>query len=192
MTSRSCAQCDGPISGFARPSARFCSAACRQRAYRGRAPAGVPEEMRALDRWVTWSPKKVPLQLDGKPASSTDPSTWTSYSRVRSKLRKGFVLGDGIACLDLDHCLVDGEPVLWARKALRKVPSTYIEVSPSGEGLHVWGRGVIDPGRRVQFAGGTVEAYSAGRYITVTSRPFGRAPATLSDLQPFLSQLAAL
>jgi primase-polymerase (primpol)-like protein len=152
--------------------------------------------MRGLDRWVLWTPvsrkdieTKMPLQLTGTAASSTDPLTWTSYTRVRSHRRKGFVLGDGIACLDLDHCIVDGGVVLWARKVLRQTPGCYVEYSPSGEGLHIWGRGHLEPGRKVRFAGGTVEAYSQGRYITVTSRRFGRSPSRLGDLEPFLKVL---
>jgi primase-polymerase (primpol)-like protein len=192
MTSRSCEACSGPISGYARASARFCSSACRQRAYRGRVRAGVPAELRERDRWVRWSPKKVPLQVDGRVASSTDPATWASYARVRGSKRKGFVLGEGIACLDLDKCIDDGVLVPWARKVLRQVSGTYVEVSPSGAGLHVWGRGRIEPGRRVRFAGGVVEAYSSGRYITVTGQPWQGAPSVLGDLQPFLDRLAAL
>jgi primase-polymerase (primpol)-like protein len=142
---------------------------------------------------VRYSRKKVPLQLDGKAASSTNPATWASYARVRGSKRKGFVLGEGIACLDLDKCVDEaGELTLWARKVLRQVPGTYVEVSPSGEGLHVWGRGRIEPGRRVQFAGGVVEAYSSGRYITVTGQVWQGAPSVLGDLQPFLDRLAAL
>ena len=44
--------------GLYREGARFCSSACRQRAYRVRRkrPAlGVPEVMASRDRWVRWS-----------------------------------------------------------------------------------------------------------------------------------------
>lgn len=153
----------------------------------------MPAELRERNRWVRYSPKKVPLQLDGRAASSTDPATWASYARMRGSRRKGFVLGEGIACLDLDKCIGDdGVLTLWARKVLRQVPGTYVEVSPSGAGLHVWGRGRIEPGRRVRFAGGVVEAYSSGRYITVTGQAWQSAPGVLGDLQPFLDRLAAL
>lgn len=128
---------------------------------------------------MLWSPKKVPLQVDGRAASSTDPATWTSYARVRSHQRKGFVLGDGIACLDLDHCLVDGRPTAAAQAILDRVPDAYVEVSPSGDGLHVWGRAPERPGRRRDG----FEVYSVGRYMTVTGTVFRRGG--LADLAEF-------
>ena len=77
--------------------------------------------------------KKVPVTANGRPASSTDSATWCSYrDAVRSTAGAGvgFVLnGDGIACLDLDHCLVDGKPAAWAQRILDRVPATYVEVS---------------------------------------------------------------
>lgn len=132
----------------------------------------------------------MPLQIDGKAASSTDPATWATYAQVRSHARKGFVLtGDGIVCLDLDHCLVDGLPTEWARRVLDQCPPTYVEVSPSGSGLHIWGHGVVDRGRRLRVDDGTVECYSTARYITVTGHRFDRAPSQLGDLTDVLASL---
>lgn len=121
----------------------------------------------------------MPTQLSGAPASSTDPGTWTTYARVRAHRRKGFVLGGGFACLDLDHCLTRERPNALAREVLERVPGAYVEVSPSGDGLHVWGWCGERPGRRR----GGVEAYSAGRYITVTGRVFRKGG--LVDLSEF-------
>jgi len=89
------------------------------------------------------------------------------------------VLGGGIACLDLDHCLTDGRPDQRALDVLARVPGAYVEVSPSGDGLHVWGTAPERPGRRRDG----VEAYSVGRYITVTGRAFRRGG--LPDLSEF-------
>lgn len=138
----------------------------------------VPREMRVRDRWVLWTPKKVPMQLNGRPASSTDPETWTSYARVRSHTRKGFVLGEGIGCIDLDHCVTDGriDP-----KVERFLINTYIEISPSGTGLHVFGLLPEGPGsRRIG-----VEVYSVGRYMTVTGKRVSKT-SRLADLSPLL------
>lgn len=108
-----------------------------------------------------------------------NPSTWSSYARVRQHERIGFVLGGGIACLDLDHCLVGGVPTAAARAVLDRAVGAYVEVSPSGDGLHVWGRAAEQPGRRrLGF-----EVYSVGRYITVTGRVFQRGG--LVDLSEF-------
>src|SRR5881392_924806 len=99
------------------------------RAYRARQPR-IPAELRESDRWVRWTRDKRPIQADGRPAKSTDPDTWSSYARVRSFDRKGFVLGAGVGCIDLDHCLIDGQPTEQARAFLARLPKTYIEISP--------------------------------------------------------------
>lgn len=124
----------------------------------------------------------MPVQLDGAPASSTDPETWTPFAQVRGAKRKGFVVGEGIGCIDLDHCLVDGVPTAAARAFLAALPPTYIEISPSGDGLHVWG--LIPEGRgRVRNVNGlSTEAYSVGRYITFTGLPFKGSVPHLADL----------
>jgi primase-polymerase (primpol)-like protein len=183
MALATCEVCGAALGLLARSHKRTCSAACRKRLSR----SGVPGELRSLPRWVAHTPQKRPVCADGSPASSTDPQTWARFEDVARLSRKGFVLnGDGIVCLDLDHCLVDGEPTAEAAALLDRLPRTYVEVSPSGEGLHVWGRGVVRAGRRLLVDGVSVEVYGSGRYITVTGRPFRSAPK-LADLSAVLS-----
>lgn len=87
----------------------------------------------------------------------------------------GFVLnGDGIACVDLDHVLVDGVLDPRARCFLDGLDSFYVEVSPSGDGIHAWVEGGSPDGRKVFTLedGLKVEWYSTGRYLTVTGKVF--------------------
>lgn len=173
---KACEQC-GDSLDLLKPGrvTRFCSARCRVAANR----AVIPAELRTLDRWVCWTPAKRPIQIDGSVATSTDPATWTSYSRVRAHKRKGFVLGAGIGCIDLDHC-VSGTRVTRAASALLdRLPDTYVELSPSGTGLHIWGFLPEEPGFRRTIDGLSVERYSRGRYITVTGQ---RWPGSVSRL----------
>lgn len=153
-------------------------------AHRARKKTVLPAELRETDRWVTHDESKRPTTPEGAPASSTDSSTWSPYSKVRARERRGFVLnGDGIVCIDLDHCLTpDGALAPLARAVLERCPLTYVEVSPSGDGLHVWGRGDVAQGRRLRRRGGDVEVYGTARYMTVTGRPFESSPAVLGDL----------
>lgn len=183
---RGCERCGGGLGPLrSGPSPRFCSTRCRVAAHRAKMPA----DLRSRARWVAWEPTrragekvtKRPVQLDGRAASTTDPQTWTSYSRVLGRKRRGFVLGEGIGCIDLDHCLVNGKPTPAAQRFLDAVPDTYIEVSPSGDGLHVWGRLPEGPGSRRVVDGLNVEIYSVGRYITVTGQQFGTS-VLLADL----------
>lgn len=138
-------------------------------------------------RWKTivrnGKPTRMPITLTGAPASSTDPATWTDYQRANSsKLGDGigFVLGAGIACLDLDHCLDSrGRPNELARQVLAATPEAFVEVSPSGTGLHVWGTAPEQPGRRLPG----LEVYAVGRYITVTRNVFRQG--RLADLSAY-------
>ncbi len=57
------------------------------------------------------------------------------------------MLGDGFACIDLDHCLIDGAPNEAAAKFLEQYPGHHVEVSPSGDGLHIWGTDDERPGK---------------------------------------------
>lgn len=152
----------------------------------------VPDELVRLERWIRHSATKVPLTVTGRPASTTNSCTWSSYAeaeRSSAGAGMGFVLdGDGIVCVDLDHCLIDGQLADWAVPILEGVPATYIEVSPSGDGLHVWGSGECPTGRRRRVPGGCVEVYGTGRYITITGRPWRGSRRRLADLSDYISR----
>lgn len=154
------------------------------------------------DRWVRWKSvrrgervTKMPIQVDGLPASSTDSATWTGYpvaeeSTVGNGL--GFVLGDGFACVDLDHCYDSRNHLAdWAKFILHLAGDTFVEISPSGDGLHIWG--LCAPMRGLKIRGHmNVEAYSAGRYITVTGKPYKTSVNKLADLTPVMDYLATM
>ena len=181
-----CEICGASISAGSRGrKPRFCGTNCRVRSHRGH---GVPLELRALPRWVRHR-NKVPITVEGDSASSTNPSTWSNYSEAtRSKLGDGlgFVLnGDGIICIDLDHCF-DGQPSEQAKTLIDSLPNTYVEISPSGTGLHVWGFASLEKGRRFSVNGLSVEVYPDGRYITVTGKAMNRAKFAHLDLSNLL------
>jgi primase-polymerase (primpol)-like protein len=146
--------------------------------------------MRRRDRWIRHA-AKVPKTVHGRAASSTDPATWSTFdqalaSHVGDGL--GFVLaGDGIACIDLDHCLEGGDLADWAREVLGLAGPTYVEVSPSGTGLHIFGKGVVGKGHRRDG----VECYDRGRYMTITGRRFEGAPVKLGRIQYALDAIRA-
>ncbi len=148
---------------------------------------GIPVELRRLPRWVRWTGQKLPRTADGQMASSTDPSTWATFAEARRSLvgiGLGFVLnGDGIVCLDVDHCLDDrGRLTEGAAALLDLAGATYVEVSPSGNGLHIWGRAELTQGRRVSFRGQSVQLYPSGRYMTVTGKQYLGSLSVLGDV----------
>jgi len=184
---RKCERCAGKIDALARSDARFCSTRCRVAAHRA---GRLPVEMTSRHRWVRRVHKR-PVQVDGRAASSTNPITWARHGAVeRSRVGDGigFVLGDGVGCIDLDHCLVDGVPLPWAREILARCPKTYIEVSMSGDGLHVFGL-LPEAAGRGQRGGDGIEHYSTGRYIAVTGVPFSGSVSRLADLSEVVATL---
>lgn len=153
----------------------------------------LPTELTALDRWIRYSPTKVPLTIKGTAASSTNPRTWSTHEDAKASdagVGLGFVLnGDGIICIDIDHCIEYGRPALWAESFLATVPDTYVETSPSGDGLHVWGVADLGfTGRRIKIAGGDLEVYGNLRYLTVT----GNAITSSRHLGDLTKAVAAL
>lgn len=171
MTFRTCQLC-GSEFRLARSDAKFCSTKCR--VYFARGHRAIPKQLVSRPRWVRYSASKVPLQVSGVNASSTDSSTWSSFveaSRSNAGVGLGFVLnGDGIGCYDLDHCFVDGVPTSQAVEFVQSVNPFYVEVSPSGDGLHAWVYADKAEGFRRRIDGLNVEFYTHARYLTVTGR----------------------
>lgn len=174
-----CERCGNPVrvGGRGRPQ-RFCSAACKQAAYRARQSLfDVPQEMRFRRRWTRRDGKR-PVQVDGRPASSTSATTWASFEQVAGSKTGdglGFMLGDGIGCIDLDHCLVRGELAVWAREVLETAEDViFVERSLSGTGLHIFQRVPEARGRiEVTPDGGRIERFSRARFIAVTGDRWG-------------------
>lgn len=162
-----CANCGADFEG--RADARTCSTRCRVARHRQIARF-APDRLRKSERWVRHIAKR-PVQADGSVASSTDPATWCEFAAAfESQVGDGvgFVLnGDGVVCVDLDSCVVDGVPNSWAQQILDLFPGAPVEVSLSGNGLHVWGTGPL-VSRVISVLGGKVEVYADKRYIAMT------------------------
>lgn len=201
MSTPTCAVCTGPLPAIHRSDRKHCSRSCEAKAYRARRRqrAGVdpiPAELRVKDRWVRWSERKVPLRTDSRFASVTDPSSWSDYGTATQSTAGvgiGYVLtvADNVLCIDLDHVLdEDGALAPWAAEFIATLPDTFIEVSQSGTGLHIWGRGSLRQGRRIAMPGGTgLEIYGDRRYIAVTGNVWRTSPSHLADLSEALFAL---
>lgn len=119
--------------------------------------------------------EKVPFTAAGAYASSTNPDTWTTFHEANTStvgVGLGYVLGDGIGCIDLDHCILGGKLDYEAEIFIDNYPGNYIEVSPSGDGLHIWGAAAEAPGTKRNINGLSIERYSTGRYITITGNVY--------------------
>jgi putative DNA primase/helicase len=134
-------------------------------------------------QWVNWKLEKrngkltkVPYQPNGPKASSTDVLTWSTYDQVRKAYERsdqfdgiGFVFcsGDPYCGVDLDHCRDAETRVIepWALEIIQSFERAYIEISPSGTGVHIIAEGKV-PGAGNKR--GNVEMYSQDRFFTFT------------------------
>lgn len=152
----------------------------------------IPEAMRAERRWIVWAHKdgrKPPVNFDGTPDKNwNSPEQWLDFDEAHQLFEDspnvdgiGFVLGGGWSGLDMDKCrnVETGELDPRASALLDQIPSAYHEVSPSGEGLKVFGRG--DGWLELTFFTGHVRVDRKDKgYFTVTGR--GEPGSALEDL----------
>ena len=160
---------------------RFCHSRCRVAANR----CPIPAELRNADRWIRHKNKR-PITTSGTPASVTNPNQWDTFQAARKSKAGtglGFVLGSGIGCIDLDH-VIDHDGILHptAQQLIDTLPPTWIELSPSKRGLHIWGHLPQAPGRKYQQGGIHIEKYSRDRYITITGQTWANTPLQLAEL----------
>jgi|GEM_PF-1524249 len=149
--------------------------------------------------WVLWQKRqvpgsdrftKIPLQKNGKGASSTNPDHWLSYEDAQNTLKSngkftgvGFTISKEfpILAIDLDHCVKDGELTRENFQMLFDMADTYTELSPSGDGLHIIfhieEHFSLKKNKNVHDDGTAAEAYTEGRYFTYTGTPFGEEKA---------------
>ncbi len=146
----------------------------------------IPAELRERPQWAVAGPKKSPLTIHGGDASSTNPTTWTTFDQAATAawnrgLHIGYMLSadDPFACIDLDWCDADSQvrkgkdinPDEWSTSEdvdrycrIVRGFNSYTERSTYGKGLHIWVRGKIGTGCRQ--AG--IEVYSEARFIVCT------------------------
>ncbi len=155
--------------------------------------ANVPAKLQERDQWVLWktiirdgNTTKVPFSVFNKPASTTDPATWTSFENAVSHYDEsqhsgiGFVFtsSDQFCGIDLDGCR-DPETGIVADWALREVErfSSYTEISPSQTGLKIWitADSQLSKGRKKELRvpeivpkTPAVEIYTQGRFFAMT------------------------
>lgn len=156
--------------------------------------ANIPEELKELPRWMSWhaesnngeKPKKIPYcpTLMNAWGSSTDSSTWGTFAQAEAAFDEGgrsgvgFVLNDdGIVGIDIDQCVVDGQPLTAAITLMQDLGVEYIEFSPSSTGLRGFGYAEkLEKGVNGNFNGLKVELYSGRRFLTVTGHALKSGP----------------
>lgn len=155
------------------------------------AAENIPDELKQLKQWVLWKAvwdekqkvfTKVPYRSNGRyKAYSNKPESWDTFDNIYEAYENGigegigFVLSetDPYACIDIDEISnVHDLPEL----AREIVNLSYSELSPSGQGIHIWVRYKHD---KEKFMNKNVklkyEIYDRKRLITITGE-------TINDL----------
>lgn len=162
----------------------------------------IPDLLKAEARWLAW--RAGPLKANGKfdkypvnphvghKINGRDPANWLAFPEAMEACRKGTADGIGFALSDQLPIVVDGVdfyvtvadfdqcgPRMKEIEALwLELGQPFIEISPSNNGLHMWGlaRSPLRGGN----AGEGRELYSGGRFMTMTGigarGTFGECP----------------
>jgi putative DNA primase/helicase len=148
----------------------------------------IPGQLTERPQWVCWrleerngEPTKVPYTPgEDTLASSTDSLTWSTFDKALAAYQAGgyggigfvFSSGDPFVGVDLDYCRdpQSGEIAPWAQKAIARAQEGYIEISPSGTGIHIIVEGKMrgEKTQRKIPGGGKIEMYCQARFFTIT------------------------
>ena len=157
----------------------------------------IPGELKTYDQWVCWRYEersgeegrvsKRPYSVEGTSAKVNDSTTWNSYENVVGALDSGSYEGIGFNLTEDDpYCVIDYDHVRnpitgeWNEGILEEIMSfgSFSEVSPSGEGAHVFIKGSV-PGTKNR--NGCREMYDSNRYFTVTGNHIGGTPFEINE-----------
>jgi Protein of unknown function (DUF3987) len=165
----------------------------------------IPNDLTVMPHWVVWTYAqngkkwtKVPQQPDGSPASSTDPTTWSSFEDVRNTYRASGDKFDGVGLVvtesdpfvgfDFDHVFDRRGTLDPTVKGFIDELASYTEVSPSGHGVRVFVRGKLPEKDRKL---GDFECYESGRYLTLTGDRLLDSPTGIRECQEAIESVHA-
>jgi len=147
----------------------------------------IPDELKKQNQWVLWQYgwngkkwTKPPVSREGAYIDIQDPTNRKSFEDVVKDSGNdafdgiGFVLtqDDGYIGIDVDHCLDGGEPTALMNEITGAVDS-YTEISPSGNGIRIFIKGVLDTDSGNKNSQIGLEVYESGRYLTITGDMLG-------------------
>ncbi len=133
--------------------------------------------MKGLKRFVGWRKEelegkvaKLPFSLiDGKASNWNEPDRWLNFEEAKyENSHLGFVLveEDKIVCIDLDKAIIDDKLSPMAEEVVKDFVGSYMEISQSGKGLHIFARGNLE--NNLNLSSNGIEIYKNNRYIALT------------------------
>lgn len=153
----------------------------------------IPQELKNAPQWILWRSEerngkktKVPYQIDGSMAQSSNKRTWSTFATIMKFFNEqeydgiGFMFSkdDPFIGIDIDHCVKDGVLSPFAQEIIQTI-SSYTEYSPSGEGVHIIAKGKLPlrgPGTGRKNIDKGLEVYRHGRYFTFTGNSLDVGP----------------
>ncbi|WP_312784454.1 AAA family ATPase [Brevundimonas sp.] len=151
----------------------------------------IPAELRERPQWAIAVGDKRPQTPSGRPASVSDPSTWTDFSTAceaasRAGGEIGFMLSENDPLVVIDMDVKDDTPPdhIDGYERLAEASGGYVERSRSGRGLHAWVEGHLEGGGCRRDG---VEVYDRARFMICTGDVQTDRP--IQDAQPLLDVL---
>jgi putative DNA primase/helicase len=150
-----------------------------------------PERLTERPQWVCWCLEEREGEMTKVPytpgtrrrASSTNLMTWRTFKEALGAYEASapiaydgvgfmFCSADPFVGIDLDDCRdpESGEISRWAQNIISRVRKGYVEVSPSGTGVHIIVEGACREGgmKKKVRPRGKLEMYSRDRFFTLT------------------------
>ncbi len=142
------------------------------------------DQLKQKPIWLSWRRveregkiTKIPYQISGSLASSTDPRTWCTFSEAKVAQNSDgvgivFEPGERIVGIDFDHCLTPDSIPDWLQDFI-SLADSYAEFSPSKTGCHILFKlteALELEANKHYFddKNSHVEVYVSGRYFTFT------------------------
>jgi len=172
----------------------------------------IPSELKNRSQWVCWryekrGDKRTKAPIDSKSngklvyARTNDPATWDTFDAALATCEHhqldgiGFCFApdDGLTGIDLDHVIDSETGALTpdAQEVIRRFENSYIEISPSGEGLRIFCQGKphrsgknIGPNKWLE-----VYAHPSSRYLTTTGDHWPSSNLEVTEQQAALDWL---
>lgn len=161
-----------------------------------------PKEMTEVPLWLLYRLvdkgngkfSKPPISpFTGEICSKTDEGMYTDFQRALLGVEQhdadglGFVFLHGFVAIDLDDCFTDdGSLTEMASDIVDHFIATYMEYSPSGNGLHIFCQGE-KPNNRTRTQG--LEVYTGHNFVTVTGDHVEQSGTKVLNMQKELEWL---
>lgn len=155
----------------------------------------IPQYLKDNGQFCNWryelrdgNQTKVPyISGTKRKANVDDPTTFVAFDTAASATGYdgiGIRVSGGIVGIDLDHCTEEGKLLPWAQEIVDRFGATYIEISPSGEGIRIFSllpNGFEYDTQTYYIKKGNIEVYIPGhtnRFLTVTGNTINGAEVT--------------